>query len=177
MPSLAVGQPHLLRLCAFIQICAKRVHVAQSRLWATALVQGTLGELACRKNAFVVINIVLKPFFLKKIACFQKTWGHFKYNRQTHRKITVLTIIFRNKNLPIDLQCFRLLRPPHLCSSLNTPQTGICLTRFNQYCWWCVWGRRQLKLKLLPGPLEHKTLQEKNGLKKLFYNDSAVNCW
>lgn len=68
MPSLAVGQPHLLRLCAFIRICAKRVHVAQSRLWATALVQGMLGELACRKNAFVVINIVLKTFFFKLLA-------------------------------------------------------------------------------------------------------------
>lgn len=137
MPSLGVGQPHLLRLCAFIRICAKRVHVAQSRLWATALVQGMLEEPACRKIAFVVINIVLKTYF-KKFACFQKARDHFKCNRHIHRKITLLTIIFRNKNLPIDLQCFRLLRPPHLCSSLNTPQTGICLTRFNQYCWLCV---------------------------------------
>lgn len=72
MPSLAVGQPHLLRLCAFIRICAKRVHVAQSRLWATALVQGMLGELACRKTAYVVINIVLKTLFLKKLLAFRK---------------------------------------------------------------------------------------------------------
>lgn len=94
---------------------------------------------------------------------FQKPWDHFKDNRHISQKNNLL--YFENKNLLIDYQCFRLLRCSNLCSSLNMPQTGICLTRFNQYCWWsvcvCVWGRLQLKCKLLPGPLERKILQEK----------------